>query len=176
MVAGAGCQTVELPARLALPSDAYRSQRLANVAVRPTTASHAAPGPGTQGIVVMGFDLTADGRVSNPEVLFAHPAGRFDRLAQREVWQWRLHPVPAQREDRKVRLSFRSTIVDGGERIEVTAAMPAAFDCDEESYVERGGGGRWVLMSCGEILAGRTDRQGVVGWRTIVAPRRAVLD
>jgi protein TonB len=58
------------------------------------------------GQVLLGYEVAADGTVSNVQVLSAYPAKVFTRAATRAVEQWRLAPGHAG--TRKVEFRFKA--------------------------------------------------------------------
>jgi len=81
---------------------------------------------GTEGAVVLKFDINADGDVKNVSVVKALPKGVFDKVAKVALRQWKYEPSDAYHKDQLVQLDFRmgpnSTLDTSGmlERIKVT--------------------------------------------------------
>ncbi len=47
---------------------------------------------GVEGYVVVGYDVTSDGSVTNVSVVESRPAGVFDEAAMAAIRQWRFNP------------------------------------------------------------------------------------
>lgn len=84
--------TPEMPTQTALfnPS-AMTAEALPVVQVSPRYPIDAAQN-GKEGYVVVGFDITADGTVSNVRVLDANPKRVFDKAALSAVQNWKYKP------------------------------------------------------------------------------------
>lgn len=76
----------------------------------PPRYPRAAARRGIEGIVKVAFTITKDGRVINPRVLSANPAGVFDKAAIKAVKKWKFTPK-----------------IVGGEVVEQTAAQEITF-------------------------------------------------
>ncbi len=163
-VSATACLHGEAPSRIVMPSEAYRSTLLPGLEVQPSERSDAW---GADGIVVVGFDLDARGRVESALPLYASPKGRFEAAALTEVRSWRFNPVPERRTGRKVRLLFRRIETNGRTDLELRAATPAVGDCSAAGFIRGGGGRRWAYASCGEVVAGRIQATAGTGWRSV---------
>ncbi|RHW75478.1 TonB family protein [Colwellia sp. RSH04] len=62
---------------------------------------------GTEGAVVLKFDINADGNVKNVSVVKALPKGVFDKVAKVALRQWKYEPSDSYHKDQLVQLDFR---------------------------------------------------------------------
>lgn len=85
---------------------------------------------GIEGRVVVEFDLTADGRVHDPSVIDADPAGVFDRAAVRAMRGWKYAMPSDMVAHRRYRQVMAFTLNAGAEQPAVNAVVRAKVSCE----------------------------------------------
>ena len=154
-----GCAAGETAPILAMPSDAMRRSLLADLMVQPAVQMQT----GTTGVVVVEYDVAADGRVQPGIVTYASPKGMFEKRARHDLSQWSIRPVPSRREGRRVRLEYRA---DGDGDVVLRSLAPAAGDCDALGFViDTRPDQKWAMVSCSYTMQGRLDKRAATGWR-----------
>ncbi|WP_372627431.1 TonB family protein [Arsukibacterium sp.] len=80
---------------------------------------------GISGFVVLKFDVTAKGDVTNAQVIKSEPSQVFDKESLRALQQWQYNATGEAHKDLMVQLDFELDVIEPGiERISVTPPAP----------------------------------------------------
>jgi len=110
---------VLLIAALALAGCSASGRSLELVSGSAVVYPPAARAAGTEGYVVVRYDIDAEGRVINPTVVEAQPAGVFDAAALETVSSWRFRPA---------RSTSRLEVIEGVQsRVQFSLGAGAAY-------------------------------------------------